>query len=115
MRKRATGRIFGRKAGPRKAMVVSVARSLVRHGRIRTTEAKAKEVSPFVEKLITKAKKGDLPARRHLLIFFEPAIARKMIDELGPRYKDRHGGYTRVIKLGPRKNDGARMAFVEFV
>ena len=115
MRKRKRGRVFRRKTGPRKALLVSIARSLVKNEKIRTTEAKAKEVSPFVEKLITKAKKGDLAARRELLTYFEPQIAKKMIEDIAPRYKTRKGGYTRVIKLGPRKGDGARMAIIEFI
>ena len=114
MKKKKRGRVFGRKTGPRKALLVSIARSLVKNEKIRTTEAKAKEVSPFIEKLITKAKKGDLAARRGLLVYFEPQIAKKMIEDIAPRYKTRNGGYTRVIKLGPRRSDGARMAIIEF-
>lgn len=113
MNKRKQGRTFGRKTGPRKALIVSVARSLVEKEKIRTTEAKAKEISPFVDKLITKAKKGDLAARRELLRYFEPRIVKKMIETIAPRYKDRKGGYTRIIKLLPRKSDSAKMAYIE--
>ncbi|MCH8986566.1 50S ribosomal protein L17 [Patescibacteria group bacterium] len=115
MKKRKRQRVFGRKTGPRKALLISVARSLVLKEKIKTTEAKAKETSPFVEKLITKAKKGDLSARRYLLKYFEPSIVKKMIEEIGPRYKTRKGGYTRIVKLGARKSDGARMAMIELV
>ena len=83
MKKRRRQRIFGRKTGPRKALLISVARSLVLKEKIKTTEAKAKETSPFVEKLITKAKKGDLSAYRHLRRYFEPSVVKKMIEEIG--------------------------------
>ena len=86
-----------------------------RNKKIKTTQAKAKEVSGFTEKLITKAKKGDLASRRFLLKFFSKDIVKKMIDEIAPQYKDRKGGYTRIIKLGPRKSDGAKMAIIELV
>lgn len=115
MKKRKRQRVFGRKTGPRKALLISVARSLVLKEKIKTTEAKAKETSPFVEKLITKAKKGDLSAYRHLRRYFEPSVVKKMIEEIGPRYKTRKGGYTRIVKLGARKSDGARMAMIELV
>jgi len=115
MKKRKRQRVFGRKTGPRKALLISVARSLVLKEKIKTTEAKAKETSPFVEKLITKAKKGDLAARRNLLEYFEPSIVKKMIEEIAPRYKARKGGYTRIVKLGARKSDGAQMAMIELV
>ena len=107
--------MFGRKTGPRKALLISIARSLVLKEKIKTTEAKAKETSPFVEKLITKAKKGDLAATRYLLEYFEPSVVKKMVEEIGPRYKERKGGYTRIVKLGARKSDGARMAMIELV
>jgi len=115
MKKRKRQRVFGRKTGPRKALLISVARSLILKEKIKTTEAKAKETSPFVEKLITKAKKGDLAARRRLLEYFEASVVKKMIEEIGPRYKARKGGYTRIVKLGARKSDGAQMAIIELV
>ena len=115
MKKRRRQRVFGRKTGPRKALLISIARSLMMKEKIKTTEAKAKETSPFAEKLITKAKKGDLPARRQLLEYFEARIVKKMIEEIGQRYKSRKGGYTRIVKLGARKSDGAQMAIIELV
>ena len=115
MRHHNKNRKVGRTKNQRKALLRSLALSLITHGKIKTTEAKAKETSPFVEKLITKAKKGDLSARRYLLKYFEPSIVKKMIEEIGPRYKTRKGGYTRIVKLGARKSDGARMAMIELV
>jgi large subunit ribosomal protein L17 len=115
MKKRVRQRKFGREAGPRKALVVSLARALIEKERIRTTEAKAKAISPFVEKCVTKGKKADLAARRNLISFFEPEIAKKVVEDIAPRYKTRKGGYTRVVKVAPRGSDGARMAIIEFV
>lgn len=117
MRKLKKGRILSRKRDQRKALLRSLARNLVLKEKISTTEAKAKEVRPFVEKLITKAKKGDLSSFRLVLsaLANEKETARKLIKEIAPRYKARPGGYTRIIKLGPRKSDGARMAIIEFV
>lgn len=115
MRKLKKGRKLSRKCAQRRALLKSLARSLVLKEKIRTTEAKAKELRPFVEPLITRAKKGDLSAVRFLQRYFEKALAAKIVKELGPRYKERQGGYTRVIKLGPRKSDGARMAIIELV
>jgi large subunit ribosomal protein L17 len=115
MQKRKQGRSFSRKQGPRKALLISVARSLAVKEKIQTTEAKAKEVSPFFEKLITRSKQDTLASRRGLMRYFEPSIVKKMMEEIGPRYKNRPGGYTRIIKLAPRKSDGARMAIIELV
>ncbi len=83
--------------------------------KIKTTEAKAKEVSSFIEKQITISKRENLPARRLLDRYFSPKIVKKLVVEIGPRYKDRKGGYTRIIKLGPRKSDGTRMAIIELI
>jgi len=83
--------------------------------KIKTTEAKAKEVQRIVEKFITWAKKGDLASKRLLARFFSLEVVKKLIDEIGPRYKERKGGYTRIIKLGARKTDGARMAIIELI
>lgn len=115
MRKRKRGRKFSRERAQRKALLISVARALVLKEKIQTTEAKAKEVSRLFEKLVTKAKKGDVSARRALLRYFEPQLAKKMVDDIALRYQTRHGGYTRIIKLGPRQSDGARMAILELV
>jgi len=83
--------------------------------KIKTTEAKAKEVSGFLEKIITRAKKGDLSSRRLLSGFFCQKSLKKLAEEIAPRYKERKGGYTRIIKLGPRKTDGAKMVIIELV
>lgn len=115
MRKRKQGRKLSRKTGPRKALLKALVSALVLHGKIKTTEAKAKESSSFADKFITRSKKGDLASRRLLARFFSPQIVKKLIDELGPRYKDRPGGYTRIIRLGQRKSDGAKMAIIELV
>jgi len=92
----------------------SLASSFFLIGRIKTTEAKAKEVRPFVEKMITRAKKQTLASRRMLARYFTPAIVQKIM-EYGKTYESRHGGYTRIIKTGPRRRDGARMAILELV
>lgn len=115
MKKRKKGRKLNRKRDPRKQLLVSLAGSLILKEKIKTTEAKAKEVSGFVEKQITKSKKETLAARRLLLKLFPEKIVKKFINEIGPRYKERKGGYTRIIKLGPRSRDGARVAIIELV
>ncbi len=115
MRKRVKGRILSREKDQRKALLRSLARELVLKEKIKTTESKAKEVSKFAEKCITKAKLKDLRARRELLKDFSEEVAKKMTDDLADRYKERPGGYTRIIKAGPRKSDGARMAYIELV
>lgn len=115
MSKSRKGRKLSRKSGQRKALLKALISALVLHEKIKTTEAKAREAASLAEKFISRAGKGDLASRRLLAAFFSLAIAKKLIDELGPRYKDRHGGYTRIIKLGPRKSDGAKMAVLELV
>lgn len=115
MRKRKRGRKLSRKKDQRKALLESLARELFLRGKIKTTEAKAKEISIFVEKEISKAKVGDLNSKRSLAKKFSPEIVKKIVNEIAPRYKERKGGYTRIIKLGPRKSDGAKMAIIELV
>ena len=115
MRKRKEGRKFHRKKDQRKALLISLSSALILNEKIKTTEVKSKEVSRFVEKNITKAKKGTMAARRLLAKFFSPKIVKKFIDDIGPRYKGRKGGYTRIIKLGIRKSDGTKMAIIELV
>lgn len=115
MKKRKRGRKLSRKRDQRRALLKGLSRTLILNEKIKTTQAKAKEMSPFVEKLITRAKKQDLASRRLLSRFFSPKTVKKLVDEIAPRYKDRKGGYTRIIKLGPRKSDGARMAIIELV
>jgi len=83
--------------------------------KIKTTEARAKELSRWIAKFITQAKKGDLSSRRYLARLFSPRVVKKLINQIGPRYKKITGGYTRVLKLGPRKSDGAKMAIIELI
>lgn len=115
MRKLKRGRKFSRKKDQRKALLKSLARSLFLNGKIKTTEAKAKEVLKFASKLITRAKKKDLSSRRYLAKFFSKDLVKKLVDEVGPRYAKRKGGYIRIIKLGPRKSDGAKIAIIELL
>jgi len=115
MRKRAKKRKLSRSKDQRKALLGNLAGQLIVKEKIKTTEAKAKELSIFVEQKITIAKKNDLSARRSLARFFTPATVKKMMDEIGPRYKERKGGYVRIIKTISRKNDGAQMSFIELV
>jgi large subunit ribosomal protein L17 len=89
--------------------------SLIMHGKIETTEAKAKEIRPKIEKLITKAKADNLANKRLLRARLRKETFQKLIKELRPRYKERKGGYTRIIKLSPRKGDRSRRAIIEFV
>lgn len=116
MKKRKKGRKLSRKRDPRRALLKTLASSLVLYGKITTTEAKAKELKPFIERSITCTKKeNSLHARRLLGRYFSHAVAKKLMMEIGPRYRERRGGYTRIIKLGPRKTDAARMAVIELV
>jgi len=111
----AKKRKFSRKRDQRKALLKSLARELFLKEKIKTTLAKAKEVSIFGEKEINKAKIGGLNSRRFLAKKFSPEVVKKLIDEIGPRYRERKGGYIRIIKLGLRKSDGAKMAIIELV
>ncbi len=106
-------RRFGRKKDQRRALLASLSRALILNEKIKTTEAKAKELQSFVEKLITRAKEDSIHNRRLLSGRLSPEIADKLIKEIGPRYKDRPGGYTRIMKLGPRDEDGAKMVIIE--
>ena len=115
MRKQKKGRKLSRKRNQRRALLKSLAGALILKEKIKTTEAKAKEAALVVEKFITKAKKGDLSSRRLLARFLPKKAVKKIMDELGSRYKERKGGYTRIIKLGQRKSDGARMAIIELI
>ncbi len=116
MRHRKAGRKLGRRSEQRLALLRGLASSLIEHGAIETTEAKAKELRPFVEKLITKAKTGTLHSRRlagrHV---HKRETADKLFQELGPRFAKRPGGYTRILKTRHRKGDGAEMARIELV
>lgn len=115
MRKRKKGRRLSRKGDQRKALLKSLASALILEEKIKTTEAKAKEAAGFVEKQITRAKVGSLHSRRLLAGLFASETVKKLVSEIGPRYKEKKGGYTRIIKLGRRKTNGARMAIIELV
>ena len=118
MRHRRTGRKFGRDSAHRKAMFSNMAGALFEHGRIQTTEAKAKELRPIAEKLITLARKDpvDVAAQRQAVAYLRNKDSvHKLFHEVAPRFTDRPGGYTRIIKLGPRPGDAAPMAYIELV
>lgn len=113
--KRQAGRIFSRKKGIRKALLRSMARALAHKEKITTSEAKAKEIAPLFERLITKAKQDTLATRRELLRYLDTSLVKKMVEEIAPRYRGRQGGYTRVTKIAARKTDGAKMAIIELL
>ena len=109
-------RKLNRKAEHRRAMFANMAASLIRHEQIVTTLPKAKDLRPIVEKLVTLGKRGDLHARRQAIAEMrDVAMVKKLFDVIGPRYKDRNGGYTRVLKAGYRYGDSAAVAVIEFV
>lgn len=110
-------RKFGRVRKVRTALMNSLALNLIVRGKIKTTEPKAKELRPFIEKLVTGAKRGDMATRRLIISKLSnrrPEV-KKLFDIIAPKYKDTKGGYTRVLKLGARKSDGAPMAIIEFI
>jgi len=116
MRHRNAGRKLGRNASHRKALFRNMVTSLFEHERIRTTDAKAKEVRRVAEKLITLGKRGDLHARRQVLSYVRSkAVVAKLFDDLAPRYAQRPGGYTRIVKLGFRRGDAAPVSVLELV
>ena len=115
MRKLNKGRKLSRKIGPRKMLMRGLVNNFLLHEKIKTTEAKAKELRQVAEKMITRAKNINLANRRMLARELTPEMTKKVISELAPLYKERRGGYTRIIKLGPRNSDGAKMAIIEFV
>lgn len=117
MKHRVKGKKLNRSLGHRRALYKNLAVSLIEHGQIKTTLGKAKAVRPFMERLITHAKKGDLAARRRLLqkLSSNRAVVKKLVEEIAPQVAKRNGGYTRIIKLGLRVGDQAEMARLEFV
>lgn len=116
MRHRNKGKILDRKKAPRVALIRGLATNLVIYEKIRTTDARARVLRPFVERLITKGKVNTLTARRELLrVLYTDSAVRKVLDVLSPRYAKRSGGYTRILKLGQRKGDAANVVQIEFV
>ncbi|PKM84929.1 MAG: 50S ribosomal protein L17 [Firmicutes bacterium HGW-Firmicutes-11] len=109
-------RKLGRPTAHRKLMLRNLVTDLLREGRIQTTDCRAKETRKLAEKMITLGKRGDLHARRQALAFlFSEDVVTKLFEEIGPKYADRNGGYTRILKLGPRRGDCAEMVFLELV
>ena len=107
---------LGVRSDQRQAILRNIVTSLLRHERIQTTEPRAKELNAVAEKMITLAKKGDLHAKRQALAFLlDEDVVKKLFDTIGPKYVDRNGGYTRIMKLGHRRGDAASMVIVELV
>ena len=116
MRHRRSGKKLGRDSAHRKALYSNLAGALIEHGRIKTTVAKAKAVKPFAEQMITLGKRGDLHARRLALAELRSQdVVHQLFADVAPRFADRPGGYTRIIKLGPRQGDAADMVYLELV
>ncbi|MEU2086562.1 50S ribosomal protein L17 [Streptomyces albus] len=116
MPKPTKGPRLGGSASHQKAMLGNLATALFEHGRITTTEAKARRLRPVAERLITKAKKGDLHNRRQVMrTILDKGVVHTLFTEIGPRYENRPGGYTRITKIGPRRGDNAPMAVIELV
>jgi large subunit ribosomal protein L17 len=116
MRHRRAGKKLGRDSAHRKALYSNLAGALIEHGRIKTTVAKAKAVKPFAEQMITLGKRGDLHARRLALAELRSQdIVHQLFADVAPRFADRPGGYTRIVKLGPRNGDAAEMVYLELV
>lgn len=115
MRKRNKARILSRTSDQRKALLKGLANNLFLHEKIKTTEAKAKELRGYAEKFITRAKVDNISNRRLMVRTLTQKTVKKLVEEIAPKYKDRNGGYTRIMKLGPRKSDGAKMAIIELV
>ena len=117
MRHQRDRRKLSRSASHRKALFMNLAREVINHERITTTEAKAKAAAPELERLITLAKRGDLHARRQALASLgqDKFVVYKLFEEIAPRYTERQGGYTRILKLGPRRSDSTEMVLLELV
>jgi large subunit ribosomal protein L17 len=117
MRHQKTRNKLSRDAAHRKSLLMNLTKEVLEHERIKTSEAKAKAVKPEIEKLITLAKRGDLHARRQALsaLSQDKFAVYKLFEEVAPRYADRPGGYTRILKLGPRRSDATEMVFLELV
>ncbi|MBM6897074.1 50S ribosomal protein L17 [Pseudoflavonifractor capillosus] len=112
----AQNRKLGKTSDQRRAMLRAMTTYLLENGQIKTTYARAKEVAPIAEKMITLAKKNNLASYRQALSYItKEDVAKKLFDEIGPKYADRNGGYTRVLKMGPRRGDAAEMAIIQLV
>lgn len=109
-------RKLGRTSSHRDALLRNQVTSLVLHGRLETTEAKAKSIKPLADRMVTLGKKGDLAARRRAAAFLkDPVAVQKLFDDVAPKYQERNGGYTRIIKTGVRRGDAAPLAIIEWV
>ncbi|ERK32471.1 MULTISPECIES: 50S ribosomal protein L17 [Clostridium] len=109
-------RKLGRPTDQRRAMLRNLVTSFLKHGKIETTDTRAKEARSLAEKMITLAKRGDLHARRQVLSFVtEEAVVKRLFEEIAPKYTERNGGYTRMFKVGPRRGDGAEVVILELV
>ena len=116
MRHHQSGKKLGRDSAHRKALYANLAGALIEHGRIKTTVTKAKAVKPIAEQMITLGRRGDLAARRRAVAELRvPGHRKKLFDEVAPRFADRPGGYSRIIKIGQRQGDAAEMAYLELV
>ena len=116
MRHHRSGKKLGRDSSHRKALYSNLTGALIEHGRIRTTEAKAKAVRPVAEQLITLGRRGDVHSRRQALAYLRSQdVVHKLFSDVGPRFADRPGGYSRIVKIGPRPGDAAPMAYLELV
>lgn len=117
MRHQKTKHKLSRDSAHRRALLMNLSKEIIEHERIETTQAKAKAVKPEIEKLITLAKRGDLHARRQALstLSQDKFAVHKLFEEIAPRYSERPGGYTRILKLGPRRSDATEMVFIELV
>jgi large subunit ribosomal protein L17 len=116
VRHQRKGKKLGRDSAHRKALYSNLAGALIEHGRIKTTEAKAKAVKPIAEKMITLGRRGDLAARRQALAYLRSQeVVHQLFAEVAPRFADRPGGYSRIVKIGPRYGDAAEMVYLELV
>jgi len=116
VRHHRSGRKLGRNASHRKALYANLASALFEHGRIKTTAAKAKEVKPIAEQMITLARRGGVHPRRQALAYLRSQdVVHQLFSDVGPRFADRAGGYTRIVRIGPRQGDAAEMVYLELV
>jgi large subunit ribosomal protein L17 len=116
VRHQRSGKKLGRDSAHRKALYANLTGALIEHGRVKTTVAKAKAVRPIAEQMITLGRRGDLHARRQALAYLRSQdVVHKLFSDVGPRFAERPGGYSRIVKIGPRQGDAAEMAYLELV